>query len=529
MRIKILLPISFVLAFGMGSCKKNLEEKPFSSLSPASAFANETALKETTLGVYQSWTSTPFFDVFDRFILAECGHRYATAGIYDDAFFYPYYNFAESPTDDAAASVWGRYYITIARANSVIANAVKAVPDTTIASIYIAEARFNRAYAYFNLVRDFGGVPLVNVEITSLAQSDAIYAPNASVQETYDFIVEDLQFAESHLPATWSGDDLGRISAGAAKALLGKVYLTMAGLPLNNVPCFQKAVDKLNEVVGPAGEAMYNFGLLPNFSDIFSISNKRNKEVVFSFSYFYSSASPDGSLYPFFLFPVGLVDGDEQTRFGYTPEFYNLFENNDTRRDFTVVNRYMFTGNANIGAVAGDSIIYDATTHHYIIQRTGEIFGNSNIFTGMAYGKLARVARPPGSIPWGYSTDLIELRYADVLLCLAEALNETGKTSDALILLNRVRARAQASAYSLGSQDQLRDEIRNERRLELTGEFTTVYDIRRWGTLQSEIAAMTPLQIINNALNPYSPKLELYPIPQTQLDANPNLIQNPGW
>src|ERR1043166_4443358 len=84
MRIKIFLYISLVLVITMGSCKKNLEEKPYSSLSPASAFADETSLKETTLGIYQSWTSTPFFDVFDRFVLSECGHQYATAGIYDD-------------------------------------------------------------------------------------------------------------------------------------------------------------------------------------------------------------------------------------------------------------------------------------------------------------------------------------------------------------------------------------------------------------------------------------------------------------
>ena len=529
MRIKIFIWLSFSVAIVLGSCKKNLEEKPYSSLSPASAYADEASLKETTLGIYESWTSTPFFDVFFRFVLAECGHQYATAGIYDDAFFNPYYNFAESPTDGAAESVWGRYYITIARANSVIANAGKAVSDTNAANVYIAEARFNRAYAYFNLVRDFGGVPIIKEEITSLAQSDEVYAPNAPIQDVYNFIVVDLQFAESHLPATWSGDDLGRISSGAAKALLGKVYLTMAGLPLKNIAYYQMAVDKLSEIVSPAGEAMYNFGLLPNFQDVFSIDNKRNKEIVFSFSYFYSSESPNGSLYPFFLFPVGLVNGDEQTRFGYTPAFYDLFENGDTRRDFTVVSRYMFMGGANIGAVQGDSIIYDTSTHHYRIQRTGDIFGNSNIYTGMAYGKLARVARPPGSVPWGYSTDLIELRYSDVLLCLAEALNEVGRSSDALVLLNRVRARAQASMYALGSQDELRAEIRKERRLELTGEFTTVYDIRRWGTLQSEIAAMTPSQIINNALNPYSPKLELYPIPQNELDANPNLKQNPGW
>jgi len=116
-----------------------------------------------------------------------------------------------------------------------------------------------------------------------------------------------------------------------------------------------------------------------------------------------------------------------------------------------------------------------------------------------------------------------------VLLCLAEALNETGQTAQAVPLLNRVRARANASEYSVGSQDEVRSEIRKERRLELTGEYTTVYDIRRWGTLKDEIAAMNPAQILNNALASYSAKLELYPIPQKELDANPNLKQNPGW
>ena len=147
----------------------------------------------------------------------------------------------------------------------------------------------------------------------------------------------------------------------------------------------------------------------------------------------------------------------------------------------------------------------------------------------MAFGKLDRSARPPGSIPWGYSTDLIELRYADVLLCLAEAQNEIGNTSAAIQLVNLVRNRANASLYNVGNQDIVRNQIRKERRLELSGEFTTVYDIRRWGTLNNEIAAMDPLQIVDNALNPYSTKLELYPIPQIQLDANPNLKQNPGW
>ena len=147
----------------------------------------------------------------------------------------------------------------------------------------------------------------------------------------------------------------------------------------------------------------------------------------------------------------------------------------------------------------------------------------------MAFGKLAREPRPAGAAIQGYGADLIELRFSDVLLCLAEALVETGKPAEALPLLNRVRLRAKATASKATSVADLRAAIRKERRLELTGEFNTVFDIRRWGTLNEEIAAMSPDQIVDNVLFPYTPKLEIYPTPQSQIDANPNLKQHELW
>jgi hypothetical protein len=178
----------------------------------------------------------------------------------------------------------------------------------------------------------------------------------------------------------------------------------------------------------------------------------------------------------------------------------------------------------------GDSIVYDTTKFGYINKSKGGIrFANATIHTGMSLGKYDRVPRAQAAIPWSYQQDMVQIRFSDVILCLAEALNETGQTANAVALLNKVRARANASIYTVGTQEVVRNQIRKERRLELEGEFTTGYDIKRWGTLKDEIAAMDPAQIMNNALNPYSPKLELYPIPQDQMDANPNLKQNLGW
>lgn len=527
MKLKFIIPILLFLAISTESCKKNLEETAYSFLSGNTVFSNEAGLKQATLGVYDSWRADPNFDPFYQWALAECGQQYVTAGQTTDGFISPFYGFSETPTDFNITNVWPRYYNTIARANTVIAHANQAVSDTSIANIYKAEARFHRAYAYFMLVRDFGGVPLITKEVNSIAQKDLIYATQSPVQDVYNFIIQDLQFAENNLPPSWTGANLGRISAGAAKALLGKVYLTGAGLPLKNTQYYQLAVNKLSEIVGPGNEAKYNFGLLPNFSDVFSNSNRKNKEVVFAWTNLWTVAnSHSGIILPFLLFPSQLVGTPTQASYGLTPAFYNLYENTDTRRDFTVISRY-------ISQPSGDSIVYDTTIHHYINKtKGGDVFGNTLIpYTGMAYGKFARNSLSPdqGAVPTDFSTDLIQMRFSDVLLCLAEALNETGKTSDAIVLLNRVRERANASQYAVGSQDEVRNEIRLERRLELTGEYTTVFDIRRWGTLKDEIAAMNPAQILNNALSPYSQKLELYPIPQKELDANPNLKQNPGW
>ena len=528
-RIKIAVLTTLVVSCMVfnSSCKKNLEEQPYSSLLSSNVFNNEDGLKKATLGVYQTyvqnWTNTWY-----RFGAAETGHQYATMGQFGD-YFNSHSQFATTPSNNTGvqlATLWSEDYRMIARANTVIVNATVAVPDATIANKYIAEARFLRGYMYFDLARNFGGVPIVGEQITSLSQTDLIYGKRTTLQETYDFLIADMLFAASNLPDKWTGADAGRISAGTAKAMLGKVYLTMAGKPLNNTEYYQKAVDILSEVVGPAGEAKYGFGLQPNFTDVFSSINKKNAEVVFVFGNFYSAINTNASIWPFFLGGRGLLNNSEQSQAGVTYKYYQLFEPTDVRRDFTCVIRYKAAGNAD-QALAGDSIVYDPVKLKYIVKRSGAIFGNATINQGIVYGKFDRTPRGSADAPWAYPIDMIQLRFSDVLLCLAEALNETGNPGGALTLLNRVRTRAHATGYL--DAGNMVNKIRLERRLELTGEFNTVYDIRRWGTLQQEIAAEVPSQVIGGVVGTYSPKLELYPIPQAEIDKNGSLTQNPGY
>jgi hypothetical protein len=406
-------------------------------------------------------------------------------------------------------------YTIISRANSVIANAHKVLADETLANKYIAEAKVLRGYAYFNLVRLFGDVPINVNEITSLSQKEDIFGARKPITEVYALIVEDLQFGEANLPDKWdNANDIGRMTAGIAKAILGKVYITMAGKPLGLTENFAKAADKLSEIVGPANEDKYGFGLLPDFASIFPVGNERNKEYVLTFGQFYNSSNTNANIMPFFFLPF------EQNISGLTYKLYELYEPTDKRRDVTTIPSIV---NAN----DGDQLVYDKNRPGYVDATKNEPFGLER--AGISYGKYDRTFRSAGAPPWGYNTDYPHMRFSDVLLLLAEALNEAGKPGEALPIINRVRARAEASILTITDQAQLRDAIRKERRLELTGEHTTVFDIRRWGTLQAEIAAMTPDQIQNRDLNPYDPKYEIYPVPQQELNANPALEQTASW
>lgn len=523
----LIAAISGCLIFN-SSCKKNLEEHPYSSISSTDVFSSEDGLKKATLGIYQTYTqSWPV--TWYRFGASETGEQYSTMGQFGDAFFYLFNQFGSTPTNGTSGEldgIWAQDYQMISRANTVIANAKSAVSDSTIANVYIAEARSLRGWAYFDLARNFGGVPLVTQQITSLGQTSLIYGKRATLAETYTQVTADLSYAVTTLPDKWTGADAGRVSGGIARALLGKVYLTMAGKPLALAGYFQKAVDMLGSVTGGTNEAKYNFGLQGRFQDVFANSNKRNTEILLDFSTFYSSSNTGASIWPFFLGGRGFLNGDEQSQWGMTYKFYQLFDAADTRRDFTCAFKYPMAATADVAQV-GDSIIYNPKRMRYIDSTNHQVFASATTNTGITFGKFDRTPRSAGSPPWGYPIDMVQIRFSDVLLSLAEAMIETGDVGDALPLINRVRSRAGAVTYA--STDNLEALVRKERRLELIGEFTTVYDIRRWGTLPAEISAMVPSQVQGGFVGTYDAKYELYPIPQTEIDVNPNLVQNPGY
>jgi hypothetical protein len=355
----------------------------------------------------------------------------------------------------------------------------------------LGEAHFLRAHYYFILVRLFGDVPLITEPQTPEGDLRPARNPKAQV---YELIINDLKDAVTMLPAreTYSGADVGRASKGAAAGMLAKVYLTLGD--------YAQTVDLCRQVTAMGYE------LNGNYSDNFNPGTKNSKESLFEVQ-FYGKTS-----YSFWNNEnqaswVSTFTGPRNSDFvggGYgwnqpTTEFFNQYEANDNRKDKTVLY---------VGGPAFDGKEYKA----------------SYSVTGYNLRKFL----VPKSISPDYDTnpaDWVVLRYADVLLMEAEALVELNRLDEALVPLNKVRSRAGLASISTGlTQAQLREKVRKERRMELAFEGQTWFDIIRYDNGQYAQAFFNSIGKTN-----FTTKHLLLPIPQKEIDSNPNLTQNAGY
>ncbi|MGB6150363.1 MAG: RagB/SusD family nutrient uptake outer membrane protein [Pricia sp.] len=497
MKKKYSIVILFLMTVG---CEK-LDEVPFSSLSVDNLYKNEADVDAALFGAYASlnngvndlWyflsTSGPGESVVVR--LKGDGNQ----GRLSSLSFQP---------GDAHGVWWPACYQGINRANSVIANVSKAGLDANLEEQKIAEARFIRAFYYFTLVKWFGGVPL-QLEETSDFSDEAIKKPRSTIEEVYNVIIEDLQYAESRLPATWDASNFGRATSVAAKAYLGKVYLNMAGKPLEQTDKYELAANKFREVVNSG-----SYSLQSDFAEIFSINNEANSEIVFARPNIRETDS--GTVLTFFAGVPNspFANRNGQYQFGFTTNFYDSFDEADLRRDVTLLFSYTDAD--------GREVTFNSPDNPPLP------FGGYNDPKGIGFGKLKDPLNDVSA--FAHENDIIYMRYADVLLMLAEALNGAGQSAEALPFLNQVRERAGLDAIATTDQGALLEIIKQERKWELAGEFSEYPDLQRWGDIERSLQNNEDAIVFGTV---YSPKIELLPIPQNQLDNNENLVQNPGY
>ena len=386
------------------------------------------------------------------------------------------FNFSLSNT--LFSNAWTGHYIGISRANTILARLPDASFDAATKTRFEAEAKFLRGLFYFNLVRLFGDVQLITTETTE--PTEGYNVPRTTAAKIYELIVSDLLFAESNLPAAIPASEAGRASRWAAKALLGKVYLTQKD--------YAKAASKLNEVVAAA-----QFNLTANtYAAVFSNTTafSANKDMIFSVQYksgqigqgsaIWSACIPWNGTGTYF----GITGGSGEGFMRPAADMLNEYEAGDLRKAASVAGSYL----------NGTTTVNERYVVKY--KQAGTIAGDADI-------------------------DFPVLRYADVLLMLAEALNEQGQTAAGIPSLNQVRTRAGlAGLPATLSQADARLAIEHERRVELA------FEGQRWFDLQRTDRYLPVMTSKGYAVKAFH---KLFPIPQRETDLNTALGQNQGY
>lgn len=391
---------------------------------------------------------------------------------------------AYSSGSSRVTGAWGVFYTTITRANDVIDRVPGVAMTESRKASVIGEARFLRALSYFYLVRLYGDVPL----ITSIEQ-DGIDVARTPTEEVYAQIIQDAGEAAQALPDSWTGVDVGRATRGAALTLLAKVHLTRQE--------WQQAADAAIQVID-----LGVYGLTPNYIDAFLPATKNGAEEVFALQ-FSGVTGGLGSRFVRTYYPreMGPGQGGGFAVAQPTLGLVDSFLPGDYRREVGYLTRVVNT--------EGDSV--DIYPHVF------------------KYRPTQTVAMDNGDV------NIPIYRYAEVLLIYAEALNELGRTGEAVPYLNRIRARARQGAgdetraepadYS-GSMTQaaVREAIFQERRFELAHEGKRWFDLKRRGVdyFMAQIATDPEATFLD-------PNDMLWPVPQEEIDLNPNLTQNPGY
>lgn len=423
-----------------------------------------------------------------------------------DKFIQPNYNF------DPVVGIYADNYIGINRTNQVIFNVPSIEMDQEEKDKIMGQAYFLRGLFYYNLATNFGNVPLM-LKISEPQD----FPPNSTTEAVFGQVIEDMELAVDLLPISYNdSEDLGRATRGAAYALMAKAYMQLRE--------YGNALPALEWLVEGPGAGVYN--LTPDYRDNFLTTTENNIESIFEWQFAENPTeftdndveTPNhnyGSSIAQFTAPVGIGFSDSEARRWILDEFDELTTGGD--RDPRLAASFLFDFTDENGP--DETMIYGQTFSF----RYGSGADSERVWVRKFLNDNERNAEGFRS-PNNYR----HIRYADVLLMYAECLNATNNTPAAYAHVDRVRQRVGLPALStvqpnLSRQDFL-NQIKHERLLELAGEGHRWNDLARWGDLGPDLAVNDPA-FDNFIVGQH----ELLPLPQIDVDANPNLDQNPGW
>lgn len=484
-------------AIWMTGCRKFLDETDPSNYTEDTYFTKPEHARSSVNAIYASlrepmsgdfgggpWTMTEFATGQAATDLGQAVNSYFVKDLH---------NTADNAYGD---NYWKNYYKGISNANLSIAKIPGIAMDVAEAKRLLGEAHFLRAWYYFNLIQMFGNIPLVTDPVD--LKSDQLRPKQAAPEDVYKLIVDDLKTAEeAGLPWT---DASGKVTLGAVKSLLAKVYLTMAGYPLQKGnQYFDLAAKKAAEVLDSK-----QFKLFDSYGDLHNPAKKNIEENIFMIQY--KTQVIPGTW-------QSLIIPYNKNISAYSSETGGIYATADFVRSYD---------SADLRAKEGQFFFTEFTNQDNRNQKVNL----GGYFIYKLFDVVAQTTTANSDINWSL------IRYADVLLVYAEAANEVnGPGAKAYDAVNQVRARAKLPALAGLSKEQFRESIWRERWYELCFENITWFDMAR---LRKAFNLNT--KGFDNYVGhkfSYGPVLTerelLFPIPSTELRNNPNLIPTKGY
>jgi tetratricopeptide (TPR) repeat protein len=504
----------------LASCKKDFQLQDNMAITTQSFWKTAADANEGVNAIYSTYHRDALARNHYFMTILRADEGYSTSPNTDIINTFDVFNITDY-TDYLNTGVYQDDYIGINRCNQVLANVPAITMDATLKNQYLGEAYFNRGFFYYDLATLYG-----NVAIMLNPPQPTDYPPTMPQDSVYAQAIADFTKAAALLPSSYDANNIGRATTGAAYAMLGKTYMQT-----HQYAQAQQAFAWL--VTGP-GASLYH--LVPNYRSNFIITSENNSESVWEWQNALNPADSHDddtqlsgesqlnygtSIPPFFApAPIGFTDG--QARRWPVWEFLQettttgdrdprlaatfLYDSTDVRGP-AYTRAYGIVWDS-LGLATDPSVAHGNTTEVCFRKElddstmTGEVFHSGNNYR--------------------------YVRYADVLLLYAEALNAQGQTAAAYPYVDMVRERAGLAPLSTVkpglSQTDFLNQLKHERITELTGEGHRWEDLARWGDLSTNLAGRDP-----SFAHFKAGRDEFMPIPQYDLDANPNLKQNPGY
>ena len=559
-----------VIANVMSSCY-DLNQYPHDKLNSGTFWKTEEHAKQGMMGIYNTMKVG---DVF--------GCYFALDGMADIG-----YGMFESVSDgtysdrtDAIAKKWQCTYEGVARANLLLQNIDNVQMANELKDRYKGEAKFMRALYYFHLMDYFGGVPLYD-EATIVSENFSnMKKPRATIEQVYDFILKDLEVAINVLPIKWDQSNYGRATRGAAVALRGKVKLYAKK--------YQEAIVDFEEIINDPQGRGYGYALYDDYAKLFKPDGHASSEMIFAiqnlsgigteygmpFGLRMGSRASYGSGWNNFI-PTDVLadmyenaDGTPFNWDNYIPGFkenkavqrktfeafltkgvvskypedkdkvIEIYKNRDPRMNQSIITPY----STYLGWVANkprlcEFVLANGTNENYGYLRNNrgwfDYLWRKFVPEGDMNGTLTSREHVPINFPI--------IRYADVLLMLAECYNETPRGQDkAVVLINKVRQRPSTHMPALNSgpiylnantKAEVFERIVHERAIELAAEGHRFSDLRRWGLCKEKLNfAYDDLLGMDRYKRIFVDRDYLFPIPAVEFERNSQLGKNnPGW